>query len=138
MCKHIYPTFANSNLAKLVSSESISNFDIAKDSMLWQKSVIAFWNHLQAYDMSAIMKIPDSFDLHSGSSIMLARVYHNIVVDHKTIDCDTCQMWQEWLYTYRSFEDVESNNWVKSILELFMSKSFRAAVLSDLEPLPEI
>ena len=138
VCRQIYPNFANSDLAKLVSSASISNFDIAKDAMLWQQSIQAFWNHLQAYDMSAIMKIPDSFDLLSGSSILAARHFHNIVIDHKTIDEDTCRKWQEWLYAYGLFEDVESNNWMMSILELSMSKTLRAAVLSDIESLPEI
>ena len=60
-----------------------------------------------------------------------------MLADWADLDLDKCRRWQEFLLTYGAPCDVESNNWMVSVLELSLDPSLKAAVSSDLESLPE-
>ena len=122
----------------MLTANDHKDYDIADDAQAWQQALKNVLSYATKFDMGSIFQLPNIFDLVDASRIKKATVWTNILTDYSLVDERAIYRWQEFVLTFGSSSDVESDNWMEDTLRLSMDPTLKAEVLSDLEELEEL
>ena len=86
--------------------------------------------------MMSILRIPQGVDFSQPQQVATAISFKDAIEDWKDIDDKTYLKWQEFILTYSTATEIESDNWLEEVLYLSMEKTLRAEVESDINSIP--
>ena len=86
--------------------------------------------------MMSILRIPQGVDFSQPQQVATASSFKDAIEDWKDIDDKTYHKWQEFILTYSTSTEIESDNWLDKVLYLSMEKTLRAEVESDITRIP--
>ncbi len=87
--------------------------------------------------METIIKIPVKIDLSNPLKVKTSRT-KNAIEDWQQLDDKDYHDWQEFILTYGTALELESNNWLEDTLLLSMDKNLCSEVASDMSGFPPI
>jgi hypothetical protein len=125
------------NLSRLLTSNDITDYDVAADALSWQSSLKNIRKFCTQYDMFSLLLIPQNVDLSSPQLVVKASHFKDAIDDWKTLVDEDYFAWQELLLRHGSKEDTTSDNWLDDVLLLSMETTLRAEVESDVFSIPK-
>ena len=127
----ITPQITRSNITKLISSDSNSNYDIAEDAAQWQTMLRSINRHAIASDFKHIIMIPLYFDEKDPTTYNASAPFVNAILDHDQLTDDHYKRYQRFLRRFGRDEEITSDAWFEEKLWKSLSPALHSEVLSD-------
>jgi hypothetical protein len=86
--------------------------------------------------MMSLLKIPQGIDFSQPQQVAKAFSFKDAINDWKELEDKMYFQWQEFILSYSTAIEVESDNWLEEVLHLSMEKTLRAEVESDINCIP--
>jgi hypothetical protein len=134
--KALEPKIAAGNISRMLTSNDAADYDVATDALSWQATLTSISRFCKQYDMMSLLKIPQGVDFSQPQQVAKAISFKDAIMDWKEIDNKMYYQWQEFILTYSTAIEVESDNWLEEVLQLSMEKTLRAEVESDINSIP--
>ncbi len=134
--KALEPKIAAGNISHMLTSEDSADYDVAADALSWQTTLKSISHFCQQYDMTSLLKIPQGVDFSQPQQVAKALSFKDAINDWQGLNDKMYFQWQEFILTYSTAIEIESNNWMDDFLHLSMEKTLRAEVKSDISCIP--
>jgi hypothetical protein len=87
--------------------------------------------------MTSLIMIPQGVDLSKLHHVVKATSFKGAIEDWHNLSDNDYFEWQEFLLPHSTELEPKSNNWLDDVLHLFMEKTLRSEVKSDLNSIPK-
>jgi hypothetical protein len=130
--KALEPKIAAGNISCMLASNDAADYDVAADALSWQKTLKSISRFCQQYDMMSLLKITQGVDFSQPQQVAKAFSFKDAIEDWKELEDKMYYQWQEFILSYSTAIEVESDNWLEEDLHLSMEKTLRIKVKSNI------
>jgi hypothetical protein len=134
--KALEPKIAAGNISCMLTSNVAADYVVAADALSWQTTLKGISRFCQQYDMMSLLKIPQDVDFSWPQQVAIAISFKDAIENWNELDDKTYYQWQEFILSYSTAIEIESDNWLEEVLHLSMEKNLRAEVESDINSIP--